>query len=85
MRIPTGHPDYSRWIVNAGNPRSETPVDPPALALADVELYDGTRALVEVHVVATARHAGMVCVRQDVDGRDAPWFAWVPSRDVRRR
>lgn len=83
MRLPTGHPDYSRWAVNHGEPaRGQRVVDPPAAAFADVELYDGTRAVLEVHVVATAR--GAVCISQDVPGRD-PWLAWVPSDRVRRR
>ncbi|MFC8191680.1 hypothetical protein ACFUMH_08465 [Cellulomonas sp. NPDC057328] len=49
--------------------------------VANVELYDGSRELVEVDVVATAK--GMVCAQQDVDGRE--WFAWVPAEQVRRR
>ncbi len=81
MRIPSGHPDYSRWIVNAGDPHPQKPVDPPVPAVADVELYDASRALVEVLVVATA--TGMVCVQQDVGGRK--WFAWVSGKRVRRR
>lgn len=81
VRITPGHPDYSRWAVNHGEPPRQRVVD-PVPALADVELYDGTRALLEVHVVATGR--GMVCIRQDLQGRD-PWLAWVPAEHVRRR
>ncbi len=83
MRIPPGHPDYGRWIVNAGDPHPKKQVDPPAPAVVDAVLYDRSHELVEVHVVATAPGAGLVCVRQDVDGRE--WFAWVPSERVRRR
>ena len=83
VRIPPGHPDYSRWAVNRGEPAGpQRVVDPPAPALADVELYDGAREVLEVYVVATARDA--VCIRQDVAGRD-PWFAWVPAERARRR
>ncbi len=81
MRIPSGHLDYSRWIVNDGGPHPQKPVDPPVRAVADVGLYDGSRELVEVHVVATAK--GIVCVQQDVGGRG--WFAWAPAKRVRRR
>lgn len=81
MRIPPGHPDYSRWIVNHAAPKRQRQMTPRVPALADVELYDGTRALVEVEVAATAD--GMVCVRQDLGDRD--WFAWVNAERVRRR
>ena len=83
VRIPPGHPDYSRWAINHGEPAGpQRVVDPPAAALADVELYDGARAVLEVHVVATAR--GAVCISQGVPGRN-PWLAWVPAERVRRR
>lgn len=82
MRATPGHPDYSRWAVNRGEPAGPRRVVEPVPALADVELYDGTRALLEVHVVATGR--GSVCIRQDLEGRE-PWLAWVPASDVRRR
>ncbi len=75
------HPDYSRWIVTTTEPRQQVLLDPPVPAVADVQLYDGTRTLVEVDVVARAR--GVVCVRQDVGGRD--WYAWVSAANVRRR
>lgn len=75
-------PEYARWAVNRGEPRGQRRVIDPVPALADVELYDGTRALLEVDVVATGR--GRVCILQEREGRD-PWHAWVPSGDVRRR
>lgn len=58
VRIPLGRPDYSRWAVNRGEPAGpQRVVDPPAPALADVELYDDAREVLEVRVVATARGA----------------------------
>lgn len=78
-------PDYSRWITTGPTPPSQRPVDPPAAAIVRAALYDGSAAEVAVHVVAAG--PGVVCVRQEVerpDGGDAPWHAWVPSRDVRR-
>jgi hypothetical protein len=83
VRVPPGHPNYCRWAVNHGEPAGpQHVVDPPAPALADVELYDGAHEVLEVHVLARAR--GAVCIRQDVPGRK-PWLAWVAAERVRRR
>ena len=58
MRIPPGHPDYSRWVVNDGEPAApQRVVAPPTPSLADVELDDGAREALEMYVVATARAA----------------------------
>ena len=69
------HPDYARWVVTHGDPRPSTQLARPRPALVRVELYDGSRTVLELDVVARA--AGFVCVRQPLPGR-APWFAWVP-------
>jgi len=76
-----GHPDYRRWIITHGH-RPGARTITPTPALADVELYDGTRAQLEGHVVAVA--PGWVCVRQDV-GAGREWLAWVAAGDVQRR
>lgn len=56
VRVPPGHPNYCRWAVNHGEPAGpQHVVDPPAPALADVELYDGAHEVLEVHVLARAR------------------------------
>ncbi len=82
MAHPAAGTWYARLAVNTGEPRDQRPVDPPVPALADVELYDGSRALLEIDVVAAAR--GLVCIAQPVEGRGL-WFAWVGAADVRRR
>lgn len=82
MAHPAAGTWYARLAVNTAEPRDQRPVDPPVPALADVELYDGTRALLKVNVVAAAR--GLVCIAQPAEGRDT-WHAWVRASDVRRR
>lgn len=53
----------------------------PVRALVRAELYDGSRVVLELDVVA--RSAGFVCVRQERPGRP-PWHAWVPADRAER-
>lgn len=82
-----GHPDYARWIVAGPQPRGALRlITPPRLGLVPAaQLYDGTRADLDVEVIARA--PGHLLVRQHVldRGEARTWDAWIPARLVRRR
>lgn len=80
-RSPAAGTWYARWIVTRREPTSQRQVHPPRRAIAHVELYDGSRADVPVHIVAVG--PGVVGVRQQVAHHSSPWWvAWVSRTEV---
>ena len=71
--------DYSRWVVNHGDPPGQVTLPAPRRALVRADLYSGETVILELDVVARAD--GYVCVRQDRPGM-APWLAWVPAEQA---
>lgn len=73
-------PDYSMLVVNRGEFRPSTPIDPPRPVLVRTQTYGGRVQTLLLEAVSTAR--GHVCVSQSVEGWPT-WKAWVPAADCR--
>lgn len=69
-------PDYSGWLVTVGDPKGARMLEHPVRAIVTAATYSGAVATIEADVVARAK--GLVCVRQEIPGRE-PWSAWIPQ------